>query len=252
MKSRKRNPRTWRMEHLEDRRLMAVDVQVLNGDLVVSGTAAAAVEVVAQSDGSYVVNEGGTAVGTYTGVNDDIIIKLDADKAEANDSVTIDLGGKTVDSVSVSLGNGNNSLTVKNGTVNSGLTYRTAEGDDSLTIAADATIAKDVDAIMGSGDNMLSLLGKVQRGLRVRTGSGDDSITLGTGSSVARDVSLNLGNGDNSVSISGSIGRSLDVTAGVGDDLVDLLAGATVGAGSTLISVTATTHSTHQPLLRVR
>ncbi len=32
-------PRKWQMERLEDRRLLAVDVQVLSGDLVVSGNA---------------------------------------------------------------------------------------------------------------------------------------------------------------------------------------------------------------------
>ncbi len=68
MKANKQS-RRWRMERLEDRRLLAVDVEVLSGDLVVSGTATGAVEITAQEDGSYVVTEGGTSVGTFTGVD---------------------------------------------------------------------------------------------------------------------------------------------------------------------------------------
>ncbi len=68
---------------------------------------------------------------------------LDSDGATNDDVVTIDLGGKTVDSLTVNLGDGDNSLTVKNGTVGSNLLARGSSGDDSLTIAADATIAKN-------------------------------------------------------------------------------------------------------------
>ncbi len=169
-------PRKWQMERLEDRRLLAVDVQVLSGDLVVSGNATGAVEITAQADGSYVVTEGGTAVGTYTGVTDDIKVTLDSEKASADDRVTIDLGGAKIDSLTVSLGNGDNVLNVKNGTVESGLIYQGAEGNDALDIAADATIAKNVDVFFGSGDNQFELSGKVERALNIRAGSGDDEL----------------------------------------------------------------------------
>ena len=137
MRSKKKSFRGWRVERLEDRRLLAVDVQVLSGDLVVSGTATGAVEITAQSDGSYIVTEGGTSVGTFTGVTDDIKVTLDS-AGETDDTVTLDLGGKTVDSVTVNLGGGDNALTVKNGTIGSSLSVRGGSGDDTLTIATDA------------------------------------------------------------------------------------------------------------------
>ncbi len=193
MKTRNRPFRNWRIEHLEDRRLLTVDVQVLNGDLLVSGTAAGAVEITVQADGSYLVSEGGTSLGTFTGVTDDINVVLDY-QAEANDdSVTIDLGGTSADNVRVNLGDGDNSLTIQNGTIGSNLQLRGTAGDDSVTIGADSTQAGPVDVMLGGGANSFTLDGSVEGNLNVVSFNADDVLSVSDTGTVSGITNLGAG-----------------------------------------------------------
>ena len=98
---------------------MAVDVQVLGGDLIVSGTADAAVQIVATGENSFSVTEGESEAQTFEGVRDDIRINLDAGSTATDDDVTLDLGGFTFDRLTVNMGDGNNQFTLQNGTVES-------------------------------------------------------------------------------------------------------------------------------------
>ena len=112
-------------ERLEDRSYLAVDVAVDEGQLLVSGIADGAVEIVAIDATTYEVRDNGVVVATAEGVAEEIRISLDAGGA-TDDNVTINLVGQTIGRIMADLGNGNNSLTIAGGTVGS---LRLAGGD---------------------------------------------------------------------------------------------------------------------------
>ena len=91
-------------------------VAVDDGDLIVPGDADGAVEITAVDADTYTVTDNGVMVSTAEGVTDDFRIKLDA-TAEANDSLTLNLNGQTIDKLMVDLGGGDNSFTLQGGTV---------------------------------------------------------------------------------------------------------------------------------------
>lgn len=215
----------WGFESLESRRCLSVSVQVTNGDLVVTGQADGAVEIVATAAGSFQVTDNGIAVGTFTGASDDIRVKLD-DPTDSGNKVTIDLAGQTVDQVVVRLGDGDNAATVQGGTAGS-VRYVGGAGDDNLTLAAGATVTKSLSAYLGDGNNSLLVAGQVGREVVVRTGDGDDSLSIAAGGSVGRQVYAALGDGNNTTTIGGAIG-GLDLKGGLDDDTLDVLAGASV------------------------
>ena len=64
------------VEHLEDRRLLAVVAEVTGGDLRVSGDADGAVEIVSTGLGGFDVIDDGNVV-SVEGVDDDIIMPTD-------------------------------------------------------------------------------------------------------------------------------------------------------------------------------
>ena len=70
------------IERLENRVYLTVTASVSDGDLVVEGQADGAVEITAVEEGKFVVTDNGVEVATLEGVNDDIMIKLDADGTE--------------------------------------------------------------------------------------------------------------------------------------------------------------------------
>ena len=110
-------------ESLENRRALAVTAAVsAGGDLIVSGNADGAVEIVAVSAGAYRVTDNGVVIAdadVLTGVTDDVRINLDR-TAGADDSVTVTLGSNVVDTVYARLGNGNNTFQVSGTAVDDG------------------------------------------------------------------------------------------------------------------------------------
>ena len=120
-------------EALEPRRALAVSATVTDGDLVITGDADGAVEIVAVGDGSYQVTDNGVLIAdetTLTGVTDDIRIDID-EFAGADNSVLLDLSAQTtqtVDRIYADLGDGDNSLQLVGGIAES-LQYRGGEMD---------------------------------------------------------------------------------------------------------------------------
>ncbi len=94
-------------EKLEPRQMFAIDVTVVDGDLVVSGEAEGAVAIRTLEDGSIEVKEGDRIVANKTDVTDDIRIDLDSTGTQ-DDTVVIDLKAKAIDRLMVNLGNGDN------------------------------------------------------------------------------------------------------------------------------------------------
>jgi hypothetical protein len=90
---------------------------------------------VAVSSGAYQVTDNGVVIAdstALTGVTKDIKINIDQ-TAGADNTVSLDLGGQTVDHVIANLGNGANSLTVSNGTAAS-LSYAGGSGADMVEL----------------------------------------------------------------------------------------------------------------------
>src|SRR5262245_41523498 len=104
------------VERLEDRWCPALTTTLRGSTLVINGAADnGAISIVqdATSAGTIIVNDGGTTVGDgpFTGVTN---IRLNL--TDADDQVTIDLGGQTLSgSVVANLGDGANNLSVVNG-----------------------------------------------------------------------------------------------------------------------------------------
>ncbi len=107
-------------ETLENRRVLAAEISVDNGDLLIQGEAAGEISIVDLGDGKLQVTEAGAnedgsdLVQTFEGVNDDIKVLLDQNNAASNDTVNIDLsaGSVQVDRIFASLGGGNNSVSL--------------------------------------------------------------------------------------------------------------------------------------------
>lgn len=231
-----------RFETLEKRLALAVTAAVTDGDLVIQGDADGAVQIVAVGTGSYEVRDNGVLIAdgtTLTGVTDDIKINIDK-TAGADNTVTLDLNGQTVDQVSVKLGNGANTLDITNGTV-ARLAYRGGSGADTVTL--DTTVTDGACIGLGSGDNSLTVNGTVNK-LGVRGGAGADTVTLSETSSITKNAFLALGDGANAVTAAGAIGGSLKVDGRDGNDTVTIAATAKItdaffarlGAGDNVVT----------------
>ena len=138
-----------RFESLEKRLALAVTAAVTDGSLIIKGDADGAVQIVAVSAGNYEVRDNGALIAdsttgstTLTDVTKDIKIKIDT-TAGADNTVTLDLNGQTVNQVSANLGNGANSFTVSNGTAAS-LVYQGGSGAD--TVELDTPITGNADS----------------------------------------------------------------------------------------------------------
>ena len=247
------------IESLESRRCLTVLVEVSNGDLIVSGQADGLVDIAAVEQGVFrvtdngvvipAVDEHGNSVDTFSGVDDDIRIRLDIDGTETNDDVTVDLKEHHVDRILVDLGSGDNRFMLERGIVAGSLFYRGVGGDDTVGIGAEASVEGNVIARMGGGANTVNVEGDVGRNLMVRAGAGDDIVEIGEDARIERSVRAALGGGDNTVEHAGEVGRSLAVRAGDGDDTVRILAEAVVGRRMRLALGNGDNETTHEGTL---
>src|SRR5437016_868095 len=79
------------------------------------------------------------------------------------------------------------------------------EGDDTVSVAAGASIGRSVMAVLGNGDNSVSMAGDVSREVSVVTGSGDDKVEVTADGTIGRSLSTMLGGGDNTLTIDGAV-----------------------------------------------
>lgn len=217
-------------ESLENRLCLSVNATVSGGDLIVSGDADGAVEIVAVGQGSYRVTDNGVVVADETvlqNVDDDITIRLEQSIDGTNDTVTLDLTALTenVDKVYADLGDGDNSFEIIGGSA-SGLTYRGGDGIDSVSIGS--SIEGRAFVKLGDGDNDLTVNGAVGN-LTVHGGDGADLIAIASTAVINGGASVELGNGDNSMTLAGTVDGHLVVSAREGADTVTVAEGATIG-----------------------
>ena len=106
---------------------------------------------------------------TSTGADDDIIV-VAADGTASNAAVT-----------TVSLGDGDNTLSLTNGASLQTLSVTTGDGADDLTIdLRNATVAGTASMTSGAGDDTVSIISDAQQILSVDLGAGDDVLTITT------------------------------------------------------------------------
>lgn len=208
-------------EKLEERRLLAIDVAVTDGDLVISGEADGTLIIRSLEDGSIEVQEGDKVVANFTDVTDDIRIDLDS-TGTMDDTVVIDLSTKSIDRLMVDLGDGDNQLLIESGNVSGSLLYRGGEGNDIVLLSEESIIDQNVYAFLGAGDDQVTLDGTVNRSVMIRGGDGDDFVELGETSEIGRVANLDLGDGDNNAVIAGQIEKGLKYRGGDDNDSVQI------------------------------
>ena len=147
--------RALKFEKVESRLCLALTVGVAsNGDLEVTGDTTGPVEIVALDADSYQVSENSVPLTIVDGVTRAIRISLGG----SNDVVTLDLANQTVGgSVLVNLGDGDNSLTVKDGTIRGHLVVEGGAGADVIDVQRDIAVFKNATFNLGAGDNIATL-----------------------------------------------------------------------------------------------
>ena len=160
------NSRTLKFERVENRLCPAVLVDLgSNGDLAVSGDTAGIVAITAIDADSYQVTEGGSLVATVDGVSRGIHVDLGG----SSDVVTIDLAGQTVNgNVQINLGNGDNSLTLTDGTIGGHLIIQGGSGIDTIDVQSGISVRKNTQIDLGAGNNVATVSGTHAGQLTIR------------------------------------------------------------------------------------
>lgn len=221
-------------ESLESRIALTVAAEVVNGNLLVSGQADGAVAIVGSAGGEFSIVDNGVEIASVNGVNKNI--RIDLPTQDANDVLSIDLGGNSIRNFYANMGSGDNEIDISNGVVRGVSMIRGAAGNDSVTLAADLTLGNEANVWLGDGANDLDVAGQLTKSLVVKTGSGVDTFFMAPGSRVGGDLRATLGDGDNVAILDGAIGRNLSMVTGAGNDRVTLSDLATVD-GATGISL---------------
>lgn len=170
--------RPYAFEPLEDRRLLAATAQVTGGKLVVTDDVAALLVLTQTAANTWSVTDHGAAVGagSFSGVTGDVSVKT----GSLADSLTINLQGFTAPkSLSVALGDGDNDLTIENGTLTANLAIAAGTGLDAVVLSG-LSINGNSALALGALDNELTIEdGHLAGYLSLLTLDGDDTLTLG-------------------------------------------------------------------------
>jgi len=202
------------VERLEDRWCPALTATLRSGTLLISGSADnGAISIVQDSTtaGTINVTDGSTAVSgaPFTGVNN---IRLNL--TDADDKVTIDLGGQTLSgSVTASLGDGANDLSVVNGTIGGRLAVNAGNGDDTVTLGdgTKSLSVKDVSLGLFGGMDTVDVKSAVDITRSLTTIYAND-VTLDAGST-ANNINIFGGSAGNTVTVAGDVTGTLYVNS---------------------------------------
>jgi hypothetical protein len=209
------------LERLEDRSVPSVTANVTDGNLTIVGDPNAASNITitaADTNGdhiadSFTVMDGGTTVGTFTGVTNALKLKLTSN----NDTVSIDLGGlSTPGRVRADLGDGTNMFTIADGTVKGSLTVKGGNGTDAVTVGGGTgtlTVNGNTAISLDGGDtdsfelkSNATLMGNLQAFFA-------DTVLLDAGSVVDKNVIVLGGSGGSMVTLAGTVHHNAIVLA---------------------------------------
>jgi hypothetical protein len=197
-------------ESLEDRTCPALSATQFGGLLVISGSATGGATISVTQDattaGKFTVTDG-TYNHTFSNVRNVTFVLGSAD-----DKVDVNLGGNTfTGSVNAFLGNGNNTLSVENGTLR-WLNVYGGTGTDSVTLGDGTTNLKVAHSawvgLDGSTSDTLTLANHATVSGNL-TASAVNTVNLNAGSRVDQTVQVFGGSGGNTVTAAGTIGRDL-------------------------------------------
>jgi hypothetical protein len=191
-----------------------VNVEVHGNKLLISGDATSEVSIVATADNTVQVVQEGQVLKTFTSKSGNLHVVL----GDGDDNVALDLGGlSALRHVTVDLGDGNNSLVLKNGSIDGHLNVVGGSGDDHVFLADDAVVERHARLKLFSGNDTLDVSGEIHRNLWFKGGNGDDQLVIdGT---VNRHLFAHLGNGDDDAQVSpdATIGRFAFISLGKGE-----------------------------------
>ncbi len=223
------------VEQLENRRLLTVAAEVIDGDLLVSGTPDGQVAIVATGSDSFDIFDDGELVFSVEGADDDLRIDLDDSEDLADQQVELDLAEASVDRVMVNMANGTNRLVLSAGSTRGSIQFNGGSGDDVFESSSDFSVGHGLTALLGEGDNTVDLHGTIARNLELRSGSGDDLFLLASDLNVGGRATLHAGGGDNSLVVDGLIEGAFYFRGGNGDDLVDIGVDAQLQSRATIL-----------------
>lgn len=210
------------METLEERLCLTVAVDVIRGDLVVSGDADGEVAIHAMGDGVYEVTDNGELVSTAEGVKRDIRIRLDLKDPTEDNTVSVNLNEENIRGLFAKLGGGDDTFALTGGMARR-IGVLTAGGDDtitidshahdfravmgggsdSLTVGENAMIKRRFFTALGSGDNDLTVDGAIRRGAVIQGGHQTDTVVVSETGTLAHSM-IRLGGGENNVEVHGT------------------------------------------------
>jgi hypothetical protein len=192
-----------------------ISAVLVEDDLIISGLSGGEVQIVAIQEDTFQIMDHGRLVFTVEGVTGDLHVEL----GDADDQVTLDLGGYTFQqNVVVNLGGGDNAFQILDGAIGGHLTVDSADGRDDITISDGVTIRKHTRVATGAGDDSFVFSGMIGRGLFLDSGEGDDSLVLSGTINVG--FFANTGEGDDRVEILSPcvLGRNATIKLGAGND----------------------------------
>lgn len=218
------------LERLESRSLLAADISVDQGDLIVQGTADGPISIVDLGDGTLQViqqgagEEGADLITVESGVTDDILIRLQPSEESGAIQVSLDLSKRSVsvDQVMARLGSQENQLELVGGTIRGSLFYQGGSGSDALRLKDGSIVERSVIAVLGDGSNSVELGGEIQRGVSLRGGLDEDTIELLATAWIQGMVLIQAGDGTNTVENSGQVAGSFVFLGGAGNDSLEL------------------------------
>ena len=122
-----------------------------------------------------------------------------------------------IERVSLQLRDGSNEVT-HSGTVDGSFQVITGEGDDTVTIEQDASVAGNLRLDLGDGANTVTVEGLIGGSLAISGRDGDDTLVVSQNADVADKLCVRLSDGENTVTVDGTVGGSVNVTSSNAED----------------------------------
>jgi hypothetical protein len=193
-KARRRPHTTRPVEALESRAMLAASVRLTGNELVITGTTGndqITVGGTAQS-GRTTVKSGNQLIGSFPTQN---IAKISATLMSGNDSMTIDMRGKSFTNMTIDLGGGSNeAFTLLGGAISNRLTIR-ANSSWGARVELNAVTVGIATASFGNGSgDQLSIRNSSLTEVSTTLGAGDDRFESSNSSFVRAYVYMQDGN----------------------------------------------------------
>jgi hypothetical protein len=142
-------------------------------------------------------------------------------------SVTVANKFTVNNNLSITTGNGNDSITINSATINGSTNVNTNGGNDSVTLAGTPTFGGSVTLQGASGNDSVTvgvgLAGATVNGnLSISLGDGNDTVTVNSASNVAGNLNITLGAGADSVVVDATVSGNMSFRLGNGNDTVTI------------------------------